>query len=214
MRTPGRKVLLSRLGDHNGGHTMNRFAALVHGSVCYAIFFVTYLYAAGFLGNLFVPKTIDSGSPTSLGTAVLVNGGLLVVFALQHSVMARLGFKRCWTRIVPPPVERSTYVLASSAALIALFVFWQPMPARTRRRSTPARVCSRRRTAWSSRSRRPDLGASAEDAVQKAQHEDQRSRADQDPHRPVTHGFAHSWGSSLFQSRSSRRTSAAAWCRR
>jgi protein-S-isoprenylcysteine O-methyltransferase Ste14 len=107
---------------------MRRAAALVYGVVCYAVFFATFLYLIGFLGNLVVPKSIDSGSAGSLGTALWVDTALLLLFGLQHSVMARPGFKARWTRIVPKPVERSTYVLASSAALIALYALWQPLP--------------------------------------------------------------------------------------
>lgn len=110
---------------------MTRFAALFYGIVCYAIFFATFLYSIGFLANFGVPKTIDS-TGSALGVspalAVAINLALLSAFALQHSVMARIGFKRWWTRIVPQPVERSTYVLASSAVMILLFWGWQPLP--------------------------------------------------------------------------------------
>jgi protein-S-isoprenylcysteine O-methyltransferase Ste14 len=107
---------------------MARFGALAYGIAGYAIFFVTFLYLIGFLGNLFVPKSIDSGTPGPLGEAFLIDTLLLVLFGIQHSVMARRGFKAWWTRVVPKPVERTTYVLATVAVLIPLFVFWQPIP--------------------------------------------------------------------------------------
>src|SRR6187399_3155003 len=106
---------------------MKRFAIFLYGLVCYAVFFGTFLYAIGFIGNLWVPKSIDSPRDVAFGTALAVNLGLLALFAVQHSVMARPTFKRWWTRIVPEPAERSTYMLFSSAALVVLFAFWQPM---------------------------------------------------------------------------------------
>ncbi len=102
-------------------------SAFIYGVVCYGIFLVTFLYAIGFVGNLIVPRAIDSAVNIPLSNALSLDVSLLAIFGLQHSIMARPGFKAWWTQIIPKPVERSTYVLFSSLCLIALFYFWQPM---------------------------------------------------------------------------------------
>jgi len=100
---------------------------LAYGAVSYGIFFLTFLYAIGFLGNVIVPKSLDSGPTDSWPIALAIDLALLLVFALQHSVMARPGFKRLFTKIVPVQIERSTYVLASSLALLLVFWQWRPL---------------------------------------------------------------------------------------
>lgn len=108
---------------------MGRTLAVVYGIACYVIFLLTFLYAIGFVGNLGVPKSIDTGpSAGTMTRGLIMNLILLSIFAVQHSLMARPAFKKWWTRFVPQVVERSTYVLLSSLALILLFWQWRSMP--------------------------------------------------------------------------------------
>jgi protein-S-isoprenylcysteine O-methyltransferase Ste14 len=104
-----------------------RILFFTYGSLCYLIFLGTFLYAVCFIGNFGVPRTLDGAASGPLGISFAIDAGLLALFAVQHSVMARKWFKDWWTRIVPKEVERSTYVLFSSLALILLFTLWRPL---------------------------------------------------------------------------------------
>src|SRR4051794_19182678 len=116
------------IGEDAKSNSIVRLIALLYGLVAYLTFFVTFLYAVGFVSGLLVPKTIDTGSVVPMTEALIVNILLMSLFAVQHSVMARRQFKRWWTRLVPKSIERSTYVLFSSLALVLLFWQWRPIP--------------------------------------------------------------------------------------
>lgn len=107
---------------------MGRSITFIYGIAVYVIFLVTFLYSIGFVGNVLVPKSIDSGAQGSIFASLVINLVLLSVFALQHSIMARPAFKRVWTKVIPQAAERSTYIFMTCVALILIFVFWQPLP--------------------------------------------------------------------------------------
>lgn len=109
--------------DRTGG-----IVALLYGLLSYVLFLFTFLYAIGFVGNWLVPKSIDSGTPGALLPSLAINGALLSIFVVQHTVMARAWFKRRVVRVLPASVERSTFVLLASLSLLAIFAFWRPLP--------------------------------------------------------------------------------------
>jgi protein-S-isoprenylcysteine O-methyltransferase Ste14 len=126
---PGGADVVSRDDELRLGQSAARRAAIfAYGLIAYAMFLVVILYTIGFVGNLFVPKTIDSGLPGAVGPSLLINGLLLGLFAVQHTIMARPAFKRWVTRIIPQAAERSTFVVASALCLGLLFWQWRPVP--------------------------------------------------------------------------------------
>src|SRR5688572_20503099 len=106
---------------------MKKILSFFYGTLCYLCFLASFLYAVGFVGNFFVPKSIDGKAEGSLLNSIFVNASLLLLFALQHSIMARVAFKRWWTKWVPHHLERSTYVLLASLCLALMMWQWQPV---------------------------------------------------------------------------------------
>ena len=127
---------------------MGGIASALYGVFSYLVFLGAILYAIVFVGDLPVPKTIDSGQGGSLGAALVIDILLLGLFAIQHSVMARPAFKRWWTRFVPQPVERTTYVLLASLVLVLLFWQWRPIPQVIWSVADPSGVAAMRAISW------------------------------------------------------------------
>lgn len=106
---------------------MKRFIYFTYGLICYLLFVASVVYLMAFVGNLYLTNTLDSAPKIALNQALLINLGLFLLFGLQHSLMARQGFKNWWREYLPQPIERSTYVLFSSIALVVLLYYWQPL---------------------------------------------------------------------------------------
>lgn len=120
-------VMIELEGTNSAVDRVVRVGALIYGAVCYAAFLGVLIYAIGFVGNWWVPKSIDSGSAGPIGSALMINAALLSVFVVQHTIMARPAFKRWWTRYIPESIERSTFVLLASASLALIFWQWRPL---------------------------------------------------------------------------------------
>jgi methanethiol S-methyltransferase len=128
---------------------MGGIASVLYGALVYLIFLATFLYAIAFVGNLPMPKTIDSGQPDSVAAALIIDTLLLGLFAIQHSIMARPAFKRWWTRFVPWPVERTTYVLLASLVLLLLYWQWRPIAEPVWSVTSPEGALMLRAVGWS-----------------------------------------------------------------
>jgi len=107
---------------------MKRIGFFLYGAVTYLFFFATFCYLAGFIGDAIVPKSVSTGTPGPVATAILVNLSLIVLFGIQHTIMARISFKQWWAQFVPQPIERTTFVLITSVIFNLMFFFWQPLP--------------------------------------------------------------------------------------
>jgi len=118
---------LNSAGSNKGNNTMQRLAFFIYGVTSHLLFLAVYAWLTAFVGNVLVERSVDSPASGPAGLALAIDLGLIVLFGLQHSIMARPAFKQVWTRVVPPPIERSTYVFAASAATILLIWQWQPV---------------------------------------------------------------------------------------